>query len=486
MSTLSVNFENLPLELIYEIAIRTRFEDLRQLCQVNSQFRQICQDPRFWQLKAHHDFGTPREIFDLLGFAGPEGPVWRPTPQTRYLEILSETNCTVESVELINCDTALICAASKGNYDLLAFFIAMINQKYRMPRLFDLSNPMVKNNAMVTCRRAGDSLGRAIDQASLGGSLEMIRLVISSINGFSKLPTGELCYDPMFIIARAMRGAAKLNRSDVLNYLESLGMKTFPQGIDYGLEGAAEGHHLDLLDVFWKLPNPHRWNSPAVIALIGAARGGHLDLVERFATDLVPSQFMMAFVAAAKGGSIPVLQYFIHHGITETSILDDTVGRATFQAARLGHTAVLQFLYPQFPRDLSVLDVNVDLEAAARQGHQSSVKYLLSRQPQLKFVERAWILAASNNHLEVAEILSYVIEGQHPTQPIAKLIQEILEMSVDQGSREGVQYALALGAPLTRESYALSQRAEQQRQYPMMYYLNWLLSRSVRKQNEPL
>jgi hypothetical protein len=471
-------FSTLPRELIYEIAIRTNFEKLRLLCQTNSVFRSICQDPRFWQLKAEHDFGTSREIFDLLGVAGSGSvePVWRPTPRTRYLEILSETDCTYESTELINLDTALICAAGRGDFELGAFIIALFNRKYQMPRLFDLSNRSIRENTLITCRSAADSLGRALERASYTDNLDMIKLLISSIIGFSTLPTGERSYDPHVIIARVMRGAAKVNHPDIVKYLTTHGIDQYPRGSDYGLEGAAEGHHLELIQSFWNRPTLERLDSPAVLALIGASRGGHMDLVDQFSAGLVPSQFMTPFIAAAESGSIPVLQYFIDHGIVDTSNFDDIAGRATLQAARLGQTAVLQFLYSQFPQYLSVLDVTEDLNAAASQGHQSSVMYLLSHHPRAGSIETAWISAASTNHLTVAELLHQVLKDYPLARSEYALTQKILEQSVENGSREGVQYALSLGASLTPENYALIQLAKSKRQYSMFHYLNWILS----------
>jgi ankyrin repeat protein len=474
----------LPLELIYEISIRTDLANLRLLCRTNSQFRGICQDPRFWQLKAQHDFGTPREIFDLLGLARPGEPVWRPTPKTRYLEILSETDCTHESVDLINLDTALICAAGKGDFDLVAFFIALFNRKYRMPRPVDLSNSSVRDETCRLCRVAGDSLSRALEQASYTDNLDIIKWLISSIHGFSRLPTGELCYDPQITIAKAMRGAAKVNHPAILGYLASIGMNQFHLGIDYGLQGAAEGHHLELITFFQNLSNPYRWDSPAVIILNGASRGGHLDLVEQYSTNLVPSQFMTPFIAAAEGGSIPILQYFIDHGIVDTSIFDDIVGRATLQASRFGQTDVLRFLYSRFPQYLSTLDLDEDLNAAASHGRQSSILYLLSCHPLASSIEKAWVNAASNNHLEVAELLHHALAGHPATRPITNFAQMILEQSVENGSREGVQYALSLGAPLTQETYTLSQQAKSKRQYPMFHYLNWILSRERERDRE--
>lgn len=462
-----MSFAVLPRELLYEVALRVPFNDLRSLCQTHTEFRSLCQDPRFWQLKAQRDFGTSRKIFDLLGFTGSDEPLWRPAPQTRYLEILSEHGCTYESAELIDLDTALDCAASKGDFDLTALYLFQFVRKYPLP-------PAESDQRLISIisNRAATSLENALELASLSGNLDIVKSLISLIYRYSRLPNGEPIYDTTLYTSIAMTGAAKLNHRDMLEYLFSLGLGQSDSGINYAVYGAAWGHREDLIDTFLNPQDPKN-PRPQILSLIkGAARGGHLDLVQRFTKDQDLLAFRTAFISAAGGGSIGVMEYFINHGIASKDDFSIILGYATLQAAQNGQTAALQFLYSRFPNKLSIAYTDHRLKYAAAGGHLDTVKFLLTHHPSTAGIERSWISVASSNHLDIAEFLRQDLESHNLTRSKEQLINSILKDSVKNGSREGVQYAMSLGATLSSDLIA---KAVSNRQYSMERYLRWII-----------
>jgi len=63
-----MNLTTLPSELEWQIALNVDYFDLPSFCKSSAIFRTICKDPRFWQLKAEHNFNiTPSEFSQLPG-----------------------------------------------------------------------------------------------------------------------------------------------------------------------------------------------------------------------------------------------------------------------------------------------------------------------------------------------------------------------------------------------------------------------------------
>lgn len=60
--------ENLPDEIVHNIAVNLNIEDTINLCQTNKKLAQICGDEYLWKLKSEMDFNYPKKYFSIDPF----------------------------------------------------------------------------------------------------------------------------------------------------------------------------------------------------------------------------------------------------------------------------------------------------------------------------------------------------------------------------------------------------------------------------------
>lgn len=194
----------------------------------------------------------------------------------------------------------------------------------------------------------------------------------------------------------ALYAATSRYNKKVVDYLVEVIDKNPDEGERYhswisGLQGAVKGGHVDLIEFFLKkgvmktylmFELAARQGSPEVLkffdynsrrknkaGLAGAARGGHLALVKDFFLSLENVDPNQAFIEAAKGGHVDVMDYLLHKGASLFSVA---------------------------------------IEKAAQKGQLSAVKYILEISGTL--AQNAMVAAVDSNNLG---IIKYMIEERN-------------------------------------------------------------------------
>ena len=131
--------------------------------------------------------------------------------------------------------------------------------------------------------------------------------------------------EPTHVVGAAVRN----NNREMIDFLLNKGYS-----VEAGLEVAAETGNWELIHFFMR-KDPENYN----FGLQGAALGGHLDLIEFFIANGADYKEAMdvGLLSAAQGGHISLIDYFLEKGA-------DGITNAVKGAARGGHKEVLHYL----------------------------------------------------------------------------------------------------------------------------------------------
>lgn len=69
--SISGSLDNLPVEILVQILLRSKFDDIIHMCEVSRKFNQICHDSQVWLSKMQQDFSDfPQEFINDMNRRG--------------------------------------------------------------------------------------------------------------------------------------------------------------------------------------------------------------------------------------------------------------------------------------------------------------------------------------------------------------------------------------------------------------------------------
>lgn len=81
-----MDLDQLPIELVYQILITEKYEDILNFCRTSKKYGGICRDEKFWQEKAKRRFG--KRLDQGEGRDDKEGAA-----NIKYLKMLADSHC---------------------------------------------------------------------------------------------------------------------------------------------------------------------------------------------------------------------------------------------------------------------------------------------------------------------------------------------------------------------------------------------------------
>jgi hypothetical protein len=398
-------------------------------------FPEILRDAIFWQRKANYDFGTSVELFQITGLANPDLRVdrWKPSPRIRYLEILSEQDCTYGSEEVININDAIDNAVRKNDLKLV---------QYLLPKLVDELNTMT--NPTERDAWTDTVMQGMIQIASKQGNLSMLQFLMKIVQ--SNSPSDSL----NIVIMDAVTNASKLNHEEMLTYLQSFQVIDTSQFLYQALYGAACGNHVDLIKQYRQelLSLNQTINLSWILA--GASCGGHLDLVNAIIQETPQLNLVFAFMNALREGHLKImtrlLEVGLHRHDLQFELLETGLVQATHHSPDIVALAISLLSEP-----LSRLKYQYMLFEAISTRRWPVIQYLLTvtladlnsrpptNEPKYVAIKEAWRYAASHDRLAIAEYLRRELPATLITPDDYVMI---IRQSIRSGSRQGLQYGL--------------------------------------------
>ena len=183
-------------DTLFELALRTPYQNLGNICQSNKTLRDICSSEYFWESKALADFDHYLPNIPNL------------SPQKRYLSLLSRTGCDIGSENFINIDeclkraimardmrvikyllgkgadrdVAIIEATNANNLDLVKYLVSTYTDTdENIKELFTENAVIYGNIAIVDYLLSIWSIDLRIllQQAVVNNKLEMVRYLVT-------------------------------------------------------------------------------------------------------------------------------------------------------------------------------------------------------------------------------------------------------------------------------------------------------------------
>lgn len=105
--------DKLPIELIYQILLKTSFEDLKSAQNINNITYNICNNPNFWIDKGIIDFGTSKEIMIMNN------------PYLQYQILMID-----RLIMFNNVCNSFFKAGMSGNSDVINYYVKSFHDKY--------------------------------------------------------------------------------------------------------------------------------------------------------------------------------------------------------------------------------------------------------------------------------------------------------------------------------------------------------------------
>jgi len=160
--------------------------------------------------------------------------------------------------------------------------------------------------------------------------------------------------------------AARLNDKALI---DKMILEASPKSVkylwDFGLEGASEGDHKELVDFFISK------GASLSYGLIGAARGGHKNLLNFFLPKVGLYEYESALLELAKGGHLELFKYL------EKIVDDYDHNKALFNAVESGNLNIVNYILHKWSMNFYSRTPDYTVYLAAKKGYKNILKLLL-------------------------------------------------------------------------------------------------------------
>lgn len=367
---MSKRITDLPDEMILQIALRTDYLDLQQLCNSDERMAFICRDGIFWRKKAEYDFGVKPDEFTRRVNGDERSDKWEPMePSEVYIMYATKNDKAYYGSEkyVDYIDKLVEKAAERGDVELINHF-----------RDSDGAEMTDTISSLMELAIEGFAKGGFMDKVSVSLiGVDHISGYISAVRGFAERGDEE---SVNYYLNRIFNLEKPLVKRGAVPY-------AYVEAVNSAIVGFAAGGHLDLLVKFSEIENPFGTGNDVGIvhaAAFEAAANNHLNVIKYIESvvDFDMDYVVSILDGAAKGGNVNILEYLFEKYADVMTELDlEALEGCVDFAISYGHNNVIIYIQSKIALNLKIVMGNLLSPENPKGQNLDLLKYLYEHYP---------------------------------------------------------------------------------------------------------